>query len=538
MVKSSARKKAKKLRFLASVKSRLMGIFFCLLLVIVAISGYAFIQMTNIDNSYGELIDKDARAVSEAKDLVAIFESHALNIRSFLSTGDEKYLLFAAGDNNDFKAKRSFLGEKISSTEGQKRLKDLSDKHAAYENDVNEIVKLKKEDQQGSNIEMINETLRKINLSIDQNILAANELALYSQRQLDYAGQQNGQTTVSTIRFFIITILFVVVISTILLYRMLNQTINKPIKEMAAGAAKFGEGDFRESIQYSSDNELGDLANALNKMQGGFKEVIENIKNSTEQLYEAAQQLTSQAHQTAAGASETAATMNEISGTFENIGETIHAAANKADLAAKHADKGYKGVGMITVQMNEIAQATTEINTSIGSLNTAIRKVGQFVEVINNIADQTNLLALNAAIEAARAGEAGRGFAVVADEVRKLAEQSARSTNEIKGLINDINEVAKHSLNAVQLGNQKVEQGNQIAKEVGLDFTEIIHTVKELNEQVQTVAASTQQVTAGIQNVAATTEEQTATMEETSAATESLDKLAGDLNVLVEKFKI
>lgn len=174
----------------------------------------------------------------------------------------------------------------------------------------------------------------------------------------------------------------------------------------------------------------------------------------------------------------------------------------------------------------------------VNGLSDSLNQVNQIVDLINNIADQTNLLALNAAIEAARAGEQGRGFAVVADEVRKLAEQSAHASKDINELILKVLSESKRAVEAMTEGNKQVKVGALIAGEAGGKFHEIIALINQLVNQVQNVAAASEQVSAGVQNVAATTEEQTAAMEEVSSATDQLASMATDLHALVAKYRL
>lgn len=517
----------------STIRGKLLSIFLGFLIMVFLISFYALYQMNAISHSYNELIDKKAKAVTEAKDLIAIYESQVLNLQAYVNEGHKKYVLFYTGDDNDFKAKQSYLAEKITTTEGNKLLQNLSNKYAKYKEQVNAIIQAREENREDEQV-----LRNQLNLSINETGKAVNDLAVYCQYLLDENNLKNSKVTEGTIKNFVIAIFLLVFLGSVILYRMLNTMIHKPIVKMVSGANIYAKGDFRNPIDFQSKDELGDLAKALNKMQESFNTVLLKLKESSGEVNDASKQLTAQTEQTAAGISETAVTMNEISSTIEHISENMQIIAGRANSASEHADNGYYGVEQVGGQMTEIVSATREIGSSIEVLSGAIGKIDTIVQVITAIADQTNLLALNAAIEAARAGESGRGFAVVAEEVRKLAEQSARSTSEIKSLIKEINEHSQNSLTAVDLGNKKVEDGIRVVNEVGQAFHMIISTVKELNQNIKSVATFVQQVTTGIENVAATTEQETATMEEAAAATESISKLVDGLNEMIGRFKV
>lgn len=175
---------------------------------------------------------------------------------------------------------------------------------------------------------------------------------------------------------------------------------------------------------------------------------------------------------------------------------------------------------------------------AIDGLSEKSKEINQIVELITGVAEQTNLLALNAAIEAARAGEQGRGFAVVAEEVRKLAEQSAGASNQIKNLITAIQAESQRAVESMAEGGKDVEEGSRVVQEVGDLLNRIIASVQGLSSQIQAVASATEQMSSGVQSVAASTEEQTATIEEVSASADSLAQLAEDLSRLIGKFKV
>jgi methyl-accepting chemotaxis protein len=230
--------------------------------------------------------------------------------------------------------------------------------------------------------------------------------------------------------------------------------------------------------------------------------------------------------------------MSEIAVTVEQVATNTQEVSAASKVASEHANEGNKEITRVNEQIEDNARISTEVAKDINELSNKSQEINQIVEMITSIADQTNLLALNAAIEAARAGEQGRGFAVVAEEVRKLAEQSANATKEIKVIINSIQVDSERAVDNMGTAGKVVDALNVAVQEVGNKFKDINNAVHELSSKIVEVASAAEQMSSGVQNVAASTEEQTAATEEVFASTESLSRLADELNTLVEKFAI
>ncbi|OPY59372.1 MAG: putative methyl-accepting chemotaxis protein YoaH [Pelotomaculum sp. PtaU1.Bin035] len=353
----------------------------------------------------------------------------------------------------------------------------------------------------------------------------------------EYDKAENVYNT--TWRIAIASIILGILLALILAYlivRSIAEPVNLLQKELNALAEKGG--DLTQEINIKSKDEVGLLAGTVNKFLANLRTIMVEVNNNSKCVAETAQQLNLASQQTAAGANETAATMGEISTTVEQVASNAQTISQVSQSVAGHADEGDKGIARVTEQMKNIVNSTKEVTGNIDELNKKIKEINQIVELITNIADQTNLLALNAAIEAARAGEQGLGFAVVAEEVRKLAEQSAIATKDINSLIEAIQYESGTAVKSIAESGKNVEEGTRIVQEVSANFKEIIGAVQGLTEQIQDVATATEQMSSGVQNVAASTEEQTAAMEEVSASAESLSKLSDELNTLVGKFKV
>ena len=339
-------------------------------------------------------------------------------------------------------------------------------------------------------------------------------------------------------RTVILITILVIAISMGVTYFVTRKMVG-PVKALADQATEIAAGNLAiDTIDLKTKDELGQLANSFQTMTGILKEVVFKIKEKADIINHSAQQLSFSSQQTSAGATETASTMSEMSSTIEHISNNLNSIFELSQTTNLDANSGNQGIVNINGQMQNITTSTQEVARAIYELNQKSLEITQIVELISKIADQTNLLALNAAIEAARAGEHGRGFAVVADEVRKLAEQSAVATKEINSLINNIQLESRKAVETMEKGNREVEEGKKVVNEVGLLFGNIILSIQKLTAQIQDVTFSMEQMSGGVQNVVASTEEQTASMEEVSASAESLLNLSNDLNQLVSVFKL
>ncbi len=378
----------------------------------------------------------------------------------------------------------------------------------------------------------------------------------------------------------LITILIVLLIVSGVIFYIAEQ-ISKPIKILEKAANCIASGDLSLSkITVSSKDELGHLALAFETMVKNLRGLVHKIGSSSEQVAASSEELTASAEQSAQAANSVAISISETATAVEDQSTTIYKAMTMVEkIAAEMQQQSNKTQNTVTIvggavnsakigdetvstainQMNNIRKAVDNSANVVGELGEYSKKIGQIVETISNIAGQTNLLALNAAIEAARAGEQGRGFAVVADEVRKLAEQSQEAAKQISGIIGDIQSKTEDAVKVMIDGTQEVRQGSDIVIQAGEAFRDIDKHISEvatiaqgsaddMNQLViasQTILESmrkSEQISHDIsgqtQSISAATEEQSASMEEIASSSQSLATLAQDLQTEVNKFRV
>jgi methyl-accepting chemotaxis protein len=345
---------------------------------------------------------------------------------------------------------------------------------------------------------------------------------------------------------------FFILLGTIFLF--LKSAIIRHILEFSQKVDELssGAGDLTTVIQVTSDDEIGHLASGINKLISKIHNIMSQIAQNAAALSSSADQLLSSSRNMAAeidGAvtqTDTVATASEeMAATAGSIATNCALAAEESDKANDSATSGAQVVERTMEVMARIADKVRESATTIESLGTRSDQIGEIVGTIEDIADQTNLLALNAAIEAARAGEQGRGFAVVADEVRALAERTTKATHEIGKMIKAIQSETRSAVTTMEEGVKEVEAGTAEAVGSGEAIFEIIEKIQGVVTQVNQIATAAEQQTAttseisnNIQRVTTVVQDAANAAQQSSVAATQLAALAHDLKQLVGQFKL
>ncbi|MBR1580553.1 MAG: methyl-accepting chemotaxis protein [Selenomonadaceae bacterium] len=361
-------------------------------------------------------------------------------------------------------------------------------------------------------------------------------------------------------------------------------TVNKimsPLAVMMEEMRLLSQGDFRERpSRVTSSDELGLLANAVTEMRKNVSKVMHSVNSSAESLSGSAEELNATTEQSSLAATQVAQSIvrvaestnqqldavNVTSQAIEHLNESIQSMASDAALAADKsrqasdiAREGEVTLQQAIEQIKTIERTSQQTTNSVMTLGENSKQIGQIVGTISGIAEQTNLLALNAAIEAARAGEAGRGFAVVADEVRKLAESSKEAAQQISNLIKITQEDTNKAIKDMETGGESFKVGAENIISMGEAFRKITAIVEQVSAQMQTISTSTHDMAVNgekiVQNVrtigeasktsaeeaetvSAATQEQTASVHEIADESTNLARMAGELQQQVKKFKV
>lgn len=330
------------------------------------------------------------------------------------------------------------------------------------------------------------------------------------------------------------------------------EAIVEPIEEASNVLNYLANADFRYKMNGDYKGDYKKIKENVNKVVDSLNLVIGKVRESTITLSSSAAQISSSIEEMAAGAHEQSSQTNEVAISIEQMAKTIIENTRSANLASQSskeagltAKEGGEVVEQTIIGIQKVADVVINTSQTIEALGKSSSQIGEIIQVINDIADQTNLLALNAAIEAARAGEQGRGFAVVADEVRKLAERTTKATKEIADMIKKIQQDTTDAVGAIKEGTEEVEREKELANKAGNALKQIITQSAKVSEIISQLAtaseqqsSSSEQISKNIEVINNVTQQSAQGAQQISRAAEDLYRLTDNLHQLVNAFQL
>nr|WP_122220515.1 methyl-accepting chemotaxis protein [Pseudomonas syringae] len=333
---------------------------------------------------------------------------------------------------------------------------------------------------------------------------------------------------------------------------VITRQITTPLQETLEVVERVASGDLSRNLNVDRKDELGKLQATIQRMTVSLRELVGGIRDGVTQIASAAEELSAVTEQTSAGVNsqkvetdQVATAMHEMTATVQEVARNAEEASEAAVTADRQARDGERVVNEAIAQIERLASAVGNSSEAMGALKQESDKIGSVLDVIKSVAEQTNLLALNAAIEAARAGEAGRGFAVVADEVRSLAQRTQKSTEEIEALIARLQSGTQQATTVMDSSRELSTSSVELTRRAGgslESITKTVSAIQAMNQQIAAAAeeqsATAEEINRSIINVRDVSEQTSAASEETAASSVELARLGNHLQVLVSRFTV
>ncbi|WP_340372302.1 methyl-accepting chemotaxis protein [Peribacillus sp. FSL E2-0218] len=558
-----------------SVSKKLWASFLSILLFLVAIGVLYLWIIIDLNGKYTFLLDDRVKKISLVEEMINKQQAISNDVRGYIIYKDSTYLENRETAHDGFEKAYSTLEKSMTSKEDRELLEEIHRTQLEYMGMAEEITISM---QQGNS---------KKAMEIADNAIELDKTILDNAEKLD--GKQNVymQETrkelnekVGDMKAFIVLLIIGGFVLSIILPIILSRSISRPVRKLteALGQVAAGNLDIEEMKIWNKD-EIGEMARAFNLMVGGLKSIVLNMRDSASQLAVQAEQMSASSEESLASSELVSATAEENrKGTSLQVDIVEKSVDSMIEMAAAikritlsnvemlHSAKtvnglvqqGAEGMNDVTAQMEEINATIRESAKIMENMSSHSNEIQRVTTFITDISEQTNLLALNAAIEAARAGEHGKGFAVVADEVRKLAEQSKISAAEIEKMVRFIQEATGRGVESINVGSKKAEEGLAASASSLQVFTNIKSAVGQVSEQIASVSSAvddlqvmTEDVTEGAHSIkeiavisaerandaSAATEEQHTATEQISEGAQALATLAESLKMEVSRFK-
>jgi methyl-accepting chemotaxis protein len=527
-----------------------LAVGFGTILFILAVLGFLSYGAVGKMADISTQVQERAMKMNQSSSIEAAIAKQTAGVRGFLLAGLDHALADDADGKNEYRETLERLQPTVRSEEGKQLLGKIRGTYEAYRAVLDREIQLKRANKL-KNAASLAFSPQTSALRNDLQKAVADFVQFQQRRTNEIVRQQNALAKGAKLLVAALSFagLALGVVVALMLSRSLTSRIDgmlRVIEEIAS--SNLGSAD----IEITAHDEIGRAGRALNTMKGNLREMIQSIAQTAEHVASASEEISSSAAEQAQRvetekdqATQIATAMQEMSSTVSQVSENCTHAAEASRQAAETARRGGNVVEDSLVKMRAIADAVSTTARKMEELGKASDQIGRIVSVIDDIADQTNLLALNAAIEAARAGEQGRGFAVVADEVRKLAERTTSATKEIAQMIKNIQNEARVAVGAMEAGTGEVEAGVKSTVQAGDSLKEIIRMAEQVGEMVTCIAtAATQQSSASEQvnqnmdQIAGLVKESAVGAQQAATACQDLSGLALDLQKMVGNFQL
>lgn len=549
------------IRFGSSIRARLAMGFGVIVLVFIA-SVFINLSQHNQSKKFSEqLIHQDIPSIASLTGVVDQLKSSALKLRNYLLTGDKKLIK----DRKESWDNISILSEKINklstnwkSTQNVEKwnaikallpkMQNLQEKIEVLQsaNEKNDI------DNQLANAEQVSNELMTLLLgNAAESGMRSGGLLTSLSDQLEIHNAELNSQMQSVVYFQWALLIFGILISIVTVILTTRSIIN-PIAKAKNHIEKIAAGDLTTRLEISDKSELGDLVQNLNIMTDSLSSITKQINESSHHMSTSLAEVSSAMASQSSGVTEQASAIHEITSTLEELEMSSSQNLEKVRTLGKSAEKtnnetqmGLDSVKKSIAGMHQIRDKVKAIADSILELSNFSQRIGEITSAVSDIAKQSKMLSLNASIEAAKAGEAGRGFSVVAEEVRNLAEQSERSTKQVQQILDDVRSSTEKAVMATEEGTKGVDSGVKLTEHTGATMESLRQVISDTTMACQQLVAASQQESAGIKQITGGMDEINkvttsfvASVKQTSVAINNLVKISSKLKENVDIYRV
>ena len=530
-----------------SIRKKLNIGFILLGVILLLALSFSVVMFERINKNVTQTIDVDVVALQNNNTIQKELNAQGLYVRAYILDPSSDNLSNLDQSNASLK---KYINQipKADSKEMDELVSTIKSNFDTLNTYISEILNYVKNDEIGNAIMLVSGHYSTINNDI---YVATDQLIELDNKKLE-TSKSKTESTIHFSLYVAIIWMAVTILITVALIFYVKRGITAPLQKIVKEMNTMADGDLTlNDIHVKSKDEVGALANAFNKMKDNFQQIIMNIQSNTVELSNASNELSNStasisqmgenvanrtqdtatmANNMKAAARDSAVGMEETARGLQLIAEETQTVHQNATQMRDTAESGLVTIESAQTQMEVIEKSTLLVSDLSHNLTKQTQEIGNISKLITDITEQTNLLALNAAIEAARAGEHGKGFAVVADEVRKLAEQSKQSATQIVHLTETIQTDTKNVEFAANNGLASVRDGVTIIQEAGDAFNSIHHNILTVTEGIEHISATSQQISASSEEVSASVNEISTSADATAANIEDIANSTGELS--------
>jgi methyl-accepting chemotaxis protein WspA len=533
-----------------TIRQRILSSFFLILALTAAMGGLIFLFLRTIEKETIAVKTDSTPGVYLGNEiLVNLLDGQLLTQRHVVELDRQ------AGFEAQIQANRSHndtLLRKYEATIFKTRDRELFQAvKAAYEpfkQSQERVLKLVREQQRAAAVELL---ARELEPRFATLHAALQQLLEFNQAGNDASLLEINKTIVRA-RIIIAVALFVAVLVSVLAGRSLFGAVNQPLARLVAALNVMRQGDFTERLQLDRRDEFGTVGDGFNRMLDELAALVGQIQKSSLRVNTSVTEISATAKEQQATAREIAATTEEIgatsmeiSSTSQDLVRTMDRVVAVAEQSAALAGSGQTGLASMEETMHRVMDASGSISAKLALLSEKAGNINQVIITITKVADQTNLLSLNAAIEAEKAGEHGRGFGVVATEIRRLADQTAVATYDIEQTVKEIQSAVSASVMGMDKFSEEVRRGIQAVQQIGGQLSEIIQQVQtlaprfeEVHEGMQAQATGAEQITQALTQLNEAVQQTVESLQQSTTAIDELNEVANGLRGGVSRFKL